>query len=51
MDFGCGGSGSGGDGAAPFTVSAAESEEKELTKVTLNEVAAFYFLCAAVCGH
>ena len=25
--------------ALPFTVSAAESEEKELTKVTLNEVA------------
>lgn len=39
MDFGCGGSGSGGDGAAPFTVTAGKNEEKELTKVTLNEVA------------
>lgn len=38
--------------ALPATVFAAKDGEskEELTKVTLNEVAAFNFLCTAICG-
>ena len=39
--------------ALPATVFAAKDGEskEELTKVTLNEVAQFDFLCTAVCGN